>query len=347
MPSHATASRAACCRSSLTKPDFYLSRWSNSKIGYPYLPAHDPGGGVPAAGGPARVACRRLLFGICPARVVRQASPAPGVRGSLLPGHRLDSDPPSRRCQAPPGHCPARSSVMLVPPDLRLHWPAWPQRGSSAVLVSPDLRLHCPARVGVALPGSSAMLLRLLRRRRSSVFSFRALPCQGCAPCFCQGPPCQSSPGHLPALPDLCSASLFTLRSQEPRHQALPHDRAAGPGPPASPPGGTPQNSTTFSSLGTALPGLCAVLLPVSREIRPPTSATSSWSAALTASPGQPSQGRPPGVRIARPSPPQQGCAPFCQPCHAQGSPPARRVRPSPPQASAPPGSSVAPARLR
>ena len=60
MPSHATASRAAFCRSSLTKPDFYLSRWSNSKIGYPYLPAHDPGGGVPAAGGPARVACRPL-----------------------------------------------------------------------------------------------------------------------------------------------------------------------------------------------------------------------------------------------------------------------------------------------
>ena len=137
MPSHATASKAAFCRSSLTKPDFYLSRWSNSKIGYPYLPAHDPGGGVPAAGGPARVACRPLA----PAFV--------GVRGSFLPGSSAgpgSSTAWSPASQAPPGHCPARVVRCLSPTFASTHCPRHGPPGSSAVLVLPNLRLHCPAR---------------------------------------------------------------------------------------------------------------------------------------------------------------------------------------------------------
>ena len=82
VPSHATASRAAFCRSSLTKPDFYLSRWSNSKIGFPYLPAHDPSGGVPAAGGPAR-ACPPLAPAFV-RHLPRQGHP-PGFASSRRP----------------------------------------------------------------------------------------------------------------------------------------------------------------------------------------------------------------------------------------------------------------------
>ena len=100
MPSYATASRAAFCRSSLTKPDFYLSRWSNSKIGYPYLPAHDPGGECRPAGGPARVALpgssarlRQSVF----CQVACQAPPGPS-RGPIT------ALPPARPCfvSAPP-----------------------------------------------------------------------------------------------------------------------------------------------------------------------------------------------------------------------------------------------------
>ena len=211
MPSHATASRAAFCRSSLTKPDFYLSRWSNSKIGYPYLPAHDPGGGVPAAGGPARVACRRLLFGICPASIVRQASPAPGVRGSLLPGSSagLGSSIASLPGPARPlprqvvrHACPARPS-----PPLAGVGPARVVR--CACLARPSPPLPCQGRRGLArvvrhasppLAQASARFVVLLCEGQSELpKTALRFQLQGCAPCFWQGPPCQSSPGHLPA----------------------------------------------------------------------------------------------------------------------------------------------------
>ena len=124
MPCHATASGAAFCRSSLTKPDFYLSRWSNSKIGYPYLPAHDPGGGVPAAGGPARVACRALalVFVRRPARVV--CGPQQSfvrVTGWTRILHGLVA------CQAPQRHCLARFVRCPAKPSPPLP-AAWPRR---------------------------------------------------------------------------------------------------------------------------------------------------------------------------------------------------------------------------
>ena len=196
MPSHATASRAAFCRSSLTKPDFYLSRWSNSKIGYPYLPAHDPGRGVPAAGGPARVACRPLAPAFVrhlPARVV-QAAPAAGVRGSLLPGSSAGPGSSTAWSPARPRQAtaPPKSSVVLVPPDLRLHCP---QRG-------PASRPPCLSRqtfASTALPGS-------------------AWPCQGRPPClsascFCYGSVPTRQGNTARALPTQPTTSWFGRRA--------------------------------------------------------------------------------------------------------------------------------------
>ena len=149
-------------QTSLTKPDFYLSRWSNSKIGYPYLPAHDPGGGVPAAGGPARVACpafaplfvrhlpcqgrlpgfagsrrpqqsfvrvtgwTRILHGLvacqAPPRVVRRACPA--KPSPPLPPGSATSDPCF--CQGPP--CRSPPGLLTVPRQGRLRDPESPAR---------------------------------------------------------------------------------------------------------------------------------------------------------------------------------------------------------------------------
>ena len=111
MPSHATASRAAFCRSSLTKPDFYLSRWSNSKIGYPCLPAHDPGGGVPAAGGPGPAQPLAPAF----VRHLPRQGRLPGFASSRRPRQSfarvIGLDPDLRRLPGParPLPCPPAS----------------------------------------------------------------------------------------------------------------------------------------------------------------------------------------------------------------------------------------------
>ena len=138
MRSHATASRAAFCKSSLTKPDFYLSRWSNRKIGFPYLPAHDPGGEFRPAplGSPADL-LRQLLLGICPARIVCQA---PVSAGLACPA----SCPPAfsaRRLRQQPGGGPVRAApppfLAAAPASLTAQWhvvlpSSWASGGASA-----------------------------------------------------------------------------------------------------------------------------------------------------------------------------------------------------------------------
>ena len=71
-----------------------------------------------------------------------------------------------------PGYCPAR------------------------VVPEASLPAACPVLVRL-LPSSSVMVSLSVKANRSSPKQhsrFRALPCQGCAPCFCQGPPCQVCP---------------------------------------------------------------------------------------------------------------------------------------------------------
>ena len=216
MPSHATSSRAAFCRSSLTKPDFYLSRWSNnSKIGYPYLPAHDPGGGVPAAGGPARVACQPLAPAFVrhlPARVICQ--PAPGVRGSLLPGSLAGPG-----CQALPGHSPARVVRRARPASTALP-AAWPCQGRPPGSATSDRCL--PGSCGVdgqafARVARNCPRFASANQSASPATSDHVLP-PGCAPCFCQcparGQPRQGRPscffGHAPCFCQPCATC--TLR---------------------------------------------------------------------------------------------------------------------------------------
>ena len=158
MPSHATASRAAFCRSSPTKPDFYLSRWSNSKIGYPYLPAHNPGGECGPCQGRLPPAFVRHL----PARL-RQL---PASAAVFCQGYGLDPDPPRPGRlpgPAPPGSsCLSRQTFMTL--QLRI---TVLQALLCAVLLPPSCFLGSPASFAgqafatqaTAPPGSSVFPL--------------------------------------------------------------------------------------------------------------------------------------------------------------------------------------------
>ena len=216
MPCHATASRAASCTSSLTKPDFYLFLWSNSKIGFPYLLAHDPGGGVPATGGPARVACRSLAPAFV-GHVPRQGR-LPCCCASFSWGSGWASAPPgSSATLRLPGPLPSDSSavsVMAVPSYAAVVSRSGALRNCSA----PPSWVVAPAFVGsvprtAVLPGSSALWVpRVFCQSKSSAVLSQSCQVGHGALTPCRAPqirtPCLSAaviavPHHRHALPNV------------------------------------------------------------------------------------------------------------------------------------------------